>query len=247
MSSSNPTNVLLGNYGNETIALMQWAQETKLSHVTLVWVETGLEASRWRARVMEGRAFAERCGFQGVCLKASPDFSALMKQRHGFPEPRQQWCASLLKGLTLLDWLDEWDPELKATIHLGKTRFSVREQATLSEYVTDSEYYEGRLLRHPLVHDTPAIFKARIEKAGFSYLPHRSFECEPCVNATPYDFAHMEKQDIERMASLEHSLGKTMFSKPMEEMVKKYEGTLKNEGYLEKFYRGCSTPFGCGL
>lgn len=242
-------NIIVGNYGNGTIALMQWAHQQQLPHVTVLYVDTGWSAARWQPRVTAGQAFAKACGFAAETLPASIDFFSLMQQRQAFPTSTQQWCAGILKGLPLLDWLDQQDPTCEATILIGKTRFSSRINQVLSEYVTDSDYYDGRTLRHPLVHETKTSFEALIQQAGFAVLPHRSLECEPCINATEADFQRMALEDVEKLTTLEQILGKPMFSCPIAETVAtaKAQQHPDTERYLEKFDQGCSSPFGCGL
>jgi 3'-phosphoadenosine 5'-phosphosulfate sulfotransferase (PAPS reductase)/FAD synthetase len=142
--------VIHGNYGNHTVALMQWALEQNLSNVFVVSIETGWAASIWAKRVEEGEGLARSYGFNPVRLASSADFISLVKDRKEFPSQKFQWCSSFLKGLTLLEWLDKHDPNGEAIIIYGKRREDSRLNLHLQEYIEASAHHNDRKVWYPL-------------------------------------------------------------------------------------------------
>lgn len=242
-------NVILGNYGNGTIALIQWAKHQALKDVTVVNVDTGWAAARWQERITAGQQLALGYGFQVETILSVPNFADLMQQRKEFPSSKFQWCSSTLKGLTLLDWLDEKDPYCEATILLGKTRFSSRANRQLAEHIKESEFFDDRAVWHPLVHQSQQSFHQLIAETGLSVLSHRSLECEPCINTTCFDLQQLVAVDLQKTQQLEQVVGKHFFPQgPIAQLAK--QATLQqpsdNADYLEAFDKGCSSPFACG-
>ena len=58
--------IIRTQYGDDSIALVQWAYENKLENVQVVYVDTGFAAESWRERIQHGEEHAKRCGFQAV-------------------------------------------------------------------------------------------------------------------------------------------------------------------------------------
>lgn len=244
--------VIQGNYGNATIALMSWAHSRGLSEVVVTYVETGWAGVKWSVRVQEASACAERLGFEVVHLYSGLTFQALVKDRGEFPDQKFQWCAGLLKGVPLLSWLDERDPSGLATVLLGKRRDS-RINHDLAEFIEESEHHGGRRVWFPLINESDESCDARVKSLGFAVLPHRSLECDPCVNCQAADFIRLEALDIEKTAQLEAEVGKSMFqvgseSKSVADMVvwAQSEPVLDKGSFSEAFDMGCGSPFGCG-
>ena len=204
--------VILGNYGNNTIALMQWAVAQQLTETTVVSVDTGWGGSNWQKRISIGESLATKFGFTPIRLKSLVPFAGLTKDRGQFPSQKYQWCASMLKGLPINDWLDNNDLAGSATILLGRRQDESRAQANLEEWVEKSEFHGGRRIWYPLYNKTRQYRDELILAAGFDVLAHRSLECEPCIYSTQADFTRMDHQDIKKTTKLEKVLGKSMFS-----------------------------------
>lgn len=204
-------NILSASYGNDSVALIQWAAEQQTPDVTVTYIDTGWAAAGWMGRVEKCEAWVTSLGFTPVRLKAEMGFEELMRHKKGFPNQRYQWCSGLLKGLPFLKWVDEFDPECKATVLIGKRREESRERADTPEFIDASEYHGGRRVWHPLYLHTESMRDALLRRAGFEPLPHRSQECAPCVNANRNDFKVLTDNDIERVKALEAEVGKTMF------------------------------------
>jgi len=90
---------VFGNFGNNTIALIQWCVEARLNDVVVVHVETGWAADTWERRVSKAMAYIKESGFDSVLLKPKATFQEMVIDRRHFPSPKFQWCAGFLKGL----------------------------------------------------------------------------------------------------------------------------------------------------
>ena len=248
--------IIFGNYGNETIALVQWAAEQALKNVYVVSVDTGWAAKDWEARVSQGEALAKQYYFMPVHLTAKLDFPHLIEQQQNFPSTKYQWCAGFLKGLVFLDWLDSVDFASDALILLGKYRDKSRALARLSEFIEESEYYGERRVWHPLYNLTRVQVKELVQRSGFSWLNHRSLECDPCVNNTYADFMRLQQVDVIKTYELEKIVKKHIFApesygdsvgiEKVIQWVKKQDKSVKVAS-TEISDMGCGSPFACGL
>ena len=105
--------VITANFGNDSVALLRHVYEQKLSDVYVVYVKTGWQACSWPARVKAAKELIQGYGFNYVELAPDMDFAQLVRDRHNFPTIKFHWCANFLKGLPIIDWLDEVDVDLK--------------------------------------------------------------------------------------------------------------------------------------
>ncbi len=248
-------NIISSSYGNDSIALMQWAHDKGLCDVTVVYCDTGWSAPGWEERVALGEFMATLYGFETVRVK-SMGMEALVKLKKGWPGNAQQFCTAHLKGIPFLTWLDEIDKECKAMVLVGKRRSESRARAETPEFVKNSEYHGGRTLWHPLYMHDEDRRDALVRKAGMPLLNHRSQECSPCVNANRPDFLLLTKDQIEQVSDMEVDVGKPMFRPKRFGAVGIY-GVMAWAKYGRKNKRagiedlledeGCGSPFGCGL
>lgn len=249
-------NVISSSYGNDSIALIQWAIAAGLPDVTVCYIDTGWAGMGWMDRVEAGERFASERGFKTVRIRPEVQFSDLMRIKKGFPNQRFQWCSAQLKGIPFLNWLDGVDPEGKAVVLVGKRRAESQERAATPEFIESSDYHGGRKLWHPLYGHTDAERDALLALAGFEPLPHRSLECDPCVNSNRADMRRLSLADIVKTAALEAEVGKTMFrparhngAKGIREVVEwaKYSRGQFTPNQDDLFSVGCGSAFGCGL
>ncbi|MDQ2993531.1 MAG: phosphoadenosine phosphosulfate reductase family protein [Pseudomonadota bacterium] len=224
-------NILFGNYGNHTIALVQWAYEFGLENVTVVNIHTGWHAEHWPARVLSGKALCARYGFQTQELEAPESFTELTLERGRLPTAKFQWCTTFLKAMPLLAWLDEIDPSCNAIIQLGARRQDSRARYDLPAEIDANDYYGGRCVKYPLVDHDNTNFKALIERSGQELLTTPSQECAPCIHSNP---TNLSCQDQQRWRNLLKQIDAT------DTLV-----TPKNES-LEQFDRGCGSHYACG-
>ena len=222
--------IISGNYGDNTLALIQWAKEAALAPVTVVHIDTGWAAQSWQAHVSAGQALVQRYDFTPTTITAKHSFEALVHDRGRFPSQKFQWCAGFLKGLPLLAWLDEIDPDYQATLLLGARRADSRVHTDLPEWLEESEHHGGRRVHYPLYkHDTPAR-DALISKTGLPILGHRSLECDPCIHSARQSLSPASQS---RLAALEAKIGEPM-------------ALPATDPSLEQFDMGCGMPYGCG-
>ena len=204
-------NVISSSYGNDSIALIQWARENNLTDVTVVFVDTGWSSPRWLDRVAKAESWVSSLGFKTANVRPKVQFEELMRLKQGFPNQRFQWCSGMLKGIPFLNWMDVYDPECVGTVLIGKRREESIERADTPEFIERSEFHGDRRVWHPLYLHTEAMRNDLILRAGFEVLPHRSKGCSPCINANKADIRELSQFEIERVKSLEADTGQTMF------------------------------------
>ena len=245
--------VISSSYGNDSLAMIQWAREAGLQGVTVVFIDTHWSAPGWLDRVAMCEEWVRSVGFSAKHIKSPMTFEDLMRHKRGFPNQRYQWCSGTLKGLPFLDWIDEEDTAREAIVMIGKRREESKERADTPEFVYNSEYHGGCTLWHPLyLHDAPARNEL-LFRAGFDPLPHRSKECSPCINANREDLRQLDETEIARLEALESDVGNVMFR------AKKHGGARgirriiiwanSNRGKYndrqETLFSGCSSGY-CG-
>jgi hypothetical protein len=250
--------ILICNYGNDSIALIQWMKEANLHHAsTLISVDTGWAAPTWHLRTQEVRAWAKHQGFKTFHLKSKTTFPDLMRHRGNFPTPQLQWCAGFLKGLPITEWLEspEGDPYGQATIVLAHRRHQSPKRADIHEYIESSEHYLGRTVWHPLLACSETERNRLIQKTPFDVLPHRALECDPCVNSDPNDWLRMDLKTLIATSMLEHALEAPLFPyaapiqdlKTAVEALKHAGATWMPDSSMDRFDMGCGSPYGCGM
>jgi 3'-phosphoadenosine 5'-phosphosulfate sulfotransferase (PAPS reductase)/FAD synthetase len=251
-------NVISSSYGNDSVALIQWAIENDLDDVTVTYIDTGWAGAGWLDRVAIAEEWVRRSGLAALTITPPVQFEELIRTKKGFPNQRYQWCSGILKGLPFLGWLDEADPDCRAAVFVGKRRGESKERAD-TPCITYSEYHGDRMLVHPLYLHTEEERDALVRRAGFELLPHRSLDCDPCVNSNRADFRRLAEEDILKAVALEQEVGKTMFrpvrhrgAKGVEQVVvwaksKPWGRSRFDDDDEDPFGTGCGSSFGCGL
>lgn len=208
-------NVLFCSYGNDSIALIQWAHERGLKDVTCLYSDTGWASCWWPQRVAAGEALANSYGFK-TARTSSEGMIALVKRKRGWPGAggQGQFCTAELKVLPALAWLDQHDPGKEATAITGVRREESTHRSDAPEHVAESERHGGRDLWQPLVRHTEEMRDALLRRAGFKVLPHRSQECYPCINANIDDIRLLTEDRIALIDITERELGHTRKGKP---------------------------------
>ncbi|CRM70705.1 hypothetical protein [Pseudomonas sp. 31 R 17] len=207
--------VLFCSYGNDSIALIQWAHERGLKDVTCLYSDTGWSASWWNERVARGEALAHGYGFATARTK-SEGMLELVKRKRGWPGAggQGQFCTAELKVIPALGWLNSNDPDKEATAMTGVRRCESRHRSDAEEHIMESERHGGRELWQPLVRHDNAMRDALLHRAGFEVLPHRSLECYPCINANIDDIRLLSEDRIKLIDMTERDLGLTKKGKP---------------------------------
>jgi len=248
-------NIISSSYGNDSVALIQWAYENNLQDVTVAYCDTGWSAPGWNGRVERAEQWVKTLGFDVVRIK-SMGMAELVRTKKGFPSNQHQFCTMHLKGIPFLTWIDTVDAGCNAIVMIGKRRVESRARADTPEYIYNSEYHGERTLRHPLYMHSDDDRDGLLRRAGFDVLPHRSRECEPCVNANKSDFMRLEPELIQRVSELEVEIGRSMF-RPKRFNALGIHGVITWAKYGKRKMRldpgeieagaGCDGHYGCGL
>jgi hypothetical protein len=204
-----PDYVIFASFGNDSVALLQWAHERRLQGVTVAYTNTGWAAHKWAERVRIGSAWAQSLGFQTVELP-SMGMAALVSMKQAWPRGgggKFQFCTMHLKEAPALAWLDEVDPDREAVCMVGIRRAESANRASFPEWTEESERHGGRQLHAPLVRHSEVQRDALIALTPLEVLPHRSKECYPCVNARNGEIAAMDEPAIVKVEAIEQRAG----------------------------------------
>ncbi len=196
----------MASFGNDSCALIQWAYEEGLDDVTVLYNHTGWAAPEWAQRVDELSEWVKFIGFK-FAQTESEGFAALAERKMAFPRDGMQFCTECLKGIPTLAWLDIFDPEGDAVIHVGVRREESVRRRNFPEWVEESEFHGGRSVHAPLVRHTEQQRNELLGMAQLAPLPHRSKECDPCVNAGRYDLREVSEEKIVIIENLETKMG----------------------------------------
>ena len=236
------TYYIIGNFGNHSIALAQWAIENITDELKFIAVDTGWAAREWSRRVDTCKRYLEKNHIEVCMLNAKATFADMVRQRGQFPSQKFQWCAGFLKGLAINDFLDEHDPLCQAYLVFGKRKSDSRVNALLSEYQTNSEHYNDRTLWYPLLDCDDNQFHHLIKRSGMAVLAHRSLECQPCIHSSANEIHNLNKHDLIRLNQLEEQVKSKMFP----DSLTKINSMSKKISNIAQFDMGCGSPWGCG-
>lgn len=201
--------VIFVSYGNDSIALLQWAHEQELSGVAVVFTDTGWMADGWAERVERAEAWVRGLGFTPY-RTSSMGFRQLARDKKGIPTQRYQWCSFFLKIEPGMRWLAEHDPDARAVCLVGVRREESDDRAEFPAYLLNSANHGHRVMVAPFVDMTEAERDVLIRRAGFEPLPHRSRECR-CINSNRNDMRRFTDADWQAIAEVEAEVGKTFF------------------------------------
>ncbi len=242
--------IIISNYSKRSLALIQWAAERSLPEVTVCYVDTGWSAQGWLEFVSAAERFCRGRGFRVRRLASRVTFADLMDIKRGFPSRKHQWCSLHLKGITLLQWLDEIDADCRATLLLARGAGGESFEKQVPEFVEESEYHGGRRVWHPLF-DTDDSELERLFSATGLTLPAGCSECAPCINSSAAELCRLSEEDIRRIEELEEELGVPMFTvgDAAESGIRAVIHRAREQNPDDErrpFKYGCSAEFGCG-
>lgn len=199
--------IIFASYGNDSIALMQFAHEKNLKNVAVIYSDTGWSSPLWHERICCGEELAEYYGFTPIRIK-SEGMEALVKRKKGWPMGGgAAFCTAELKVKPAAFWLDQVDPNGDATCMVGVRREESANRAQHPEWVDSSDNHGGRELWSPLVRHKEKERNELIARAGFDVLAHRSSECFPCVHANISDLRQLDEESIARVERIEKEMG----------------------------------------
>lgn len=199
--------------GNDSLALIQWAHENKVSNVTAIYNNTGWSAPWWPERVSIAKEWVESLGFKFVETKGI-GMEELVYNKKAWPRGgggKFQFCTKFLKELPTIQWLDENDPDCEGVCMVGIRReegeSSKSARLTMPEWTEESERHGGRALWAPLVRHRTEDRNALLAKTPFEPLPYRSKECYPCVNAGKGELKLLPEERIIDIERIENTAG----------------------------------------
>jgi 3'-phosphoadenosine 5'-phosphosulfate sulfotransferase (PAPS reductase)/FAD synthetase len=201
--------VIFASYGNDSVALIQWAHEHRLRDVHVVYSNTGWAADWWAGRVKQAEDWVRSLGFtphQTTC----EGMEGLVMRKKAWPRGgggKYQFCTQALKKDPALRWLAENDPNGEATCMTGVRREESENRRDAPEWVTASEEHGGRELHQPLVRHTKTQRDELALKSPLPLLPFRSKECDPCVNANKAELRHLGEASRYRVWRIEQASG----------------------------------------
>lgn len=201
--------VIFASYGNDSIALIQWAHEHGLSGVHVAYSNTGWAVEWWQARVEKTEAWAQSLGFMTHQI-SSEGMDGLLKRKKAWPRGGGgtfQFCTEALKEAPAVEWLETADPLHEITCMVGIRREESANRADAPEWVTSSEKHGWRELWCPLVRHTEAMRNDLLSRTPFEPLPYRSKECYPCVNARKPELRHLDEPTIVKIEAMELRAG----------------------------------------
>jgi 3'-phosphoadenosine 5'-phosphosulfate sulfotransferase (PAPS reductase)/FAD synthetase len=201
--------VMFTSYGNDSIALMQWAHERGLRDVHTAYGDTGWAAPWWPARVAQAEAWARSLGFTPHRIE-SEGMEGLVMRKKAWPRGgggKYQFCTEALKQEPARAWLLLHDPAGDATCMTGVRREESANRRDAPEWVTASEEHGWRELWQPLVRHTVAMRDELALKSPLPLLPFRSKECNPCVNARKPELRHLDDETRGKVRRIEIASG----------------------------------------
>lgn len=201
-------NVIFASYGNDSVALIQWAHEQALRDVTVLYSDTDWAAEKWPARVADGEAWAQSLGF--ATARTSASMLDLVRKKKAWPRGgggKFQFCTLHLKELPALAWLDDCDPDADAVCMVGIRREESDNRTTFPEWTEGSPRHGGRSLHAPLVRHTEAMRDELALRSPMPLLPTKSKECWPCVNANQGELKQLDDAAIIRIEAIETEMG----------------------------------------
>ena len=201
--------VIFASYGNDSIALIQYASDSGLKDVTVVYSDTGWAAHYWDDRVQKAEGWVRSLGFK-VSRTSSEGMQELLNRKKAWPRGgggKFQFCTEALKKEPARKWLNKIDADKNATCLIGVRREESKNRSDHPEWITASEDHGGRELWSPLVRHKEKQRNELITKTPFEVLPYKSKECWPCVNAGKKEIKHLEKGRIDLIELMEKEAG----------------------------------------
>lgn len=202
-------NIIFASYGNDSIALIQWAHEAGMKDVTVAYSDTGWAADYWPARVAKAELWAQSLGFKTVRIPGMT-MEQLVEWKKAWPRGgggKYQFCTMHLKEIPALNWMAAVDPDADAVCLVGIRREESDNRALFPEWAEESETHGGRSLHAPLVRHRIAERNALILKTPLEVLATRSKECWPCVNARKPELKQLQESTIIRIEIIEQRMG----------------------------------------
>jgi 3'-phosphoadenosine 5'-phosphosulfate sulfotransferase (PAPS reductase)/FAD synthetase len=138
-------NVIFSSYGNDSIALIQFALSINLKNTVVLYSDTQWGDKHWELRVTRAEAWVRARGFATDRI-TSIGMKNLVLQRKGWPRQGIQFCTYELKIAPALEWLERNDPDKKAICLVGIRREESQKRRNFPEFTYNSPSHGGRTL-----------------------------------------------------------------------------------------------------
>ena len=205
--------VIFASGGNDSVALVQTFYEERLADPRLthvVYSNTGWSAWWWPVRMNRFRLWVQGLGFNFSEIQ-SEGMEALIRRKKGWPANRPKFCTYELKIKPAMEWLELVDSSKETDCFIGIRRAESKERRSWPRVIERSPSHGGRRLIAPMVEYSEPDRDEVIIRAGWEVLPHRSKECDPCVNANRATFRQLDERDIAKVRQNEQATGRNMF------------------------------------
>jgi 3'-phosphoadenosine 5'-phosphosulfate sulfotransferase (PAPS reductase)/FAD synthetase len=239
-------NIVIANYSIHSIALIKWAKENLDNDFCVLSVDTGFQADNWDDYLQNAFAWLDSENIKYHHLKAENNFSKLVTARKQFPSQKFSWCAGFLKGITLLNKIDEIDPDCEATILLAHRKDMSKASQLLKMNKDEEEKYDFRPTFYPLIDLSFDDIKSLTKDISFCQTTFRSLECQPCIHTTYSDVKKISVKDIQKVIELETMSESYMFdNKSFDTAIN--SDSFRKSNILEELSKACSWEYSCGL
>ena len=236
-------NIIIANYSIHSLALICWAKQNLSDNFCVLSVDTGFAAASWNSYLAAVFDWLTRENINYFHLNSENTFQELVLARKQFPSQKFSWCAGFLKGITLLNKIDELDANGDATILLSH-RKDMSSISQLLKNIDEEERYDYRPLAYPLLNHSYDDICDLTKELPFEPAKH-SLECQPCIHLTQQQFKILTKQDIEKVTDLEVKTNSFMFGDlPFDKLS---DGFFTQKNLLEELSKACSWEYSCGL
>lgn len=237
-------NIIIANYSVHSLGLICWAkQNLEKDNFCVLSVNTGFASTNWNEYLEKVFNWLDDQDITYFHLKSENTFQELVLARKQFPSQQFSWCAGFLKGITLLNKIDEIDPNGEATVLLSH-RKDLSRVSQLLKNIEEEEKYDYRALEYPLLNTTYAEIIKLTENLPFKPANH-SMECQPCIHFTQKEFKNISTQDIQKVIELESQTNNFMFGSHSFDKLNSDFFTQNN--ILEELSKACSWEYSCGL
>lgn len=240
-------NIIIANFSINSIALIEWARNNLKEDFCVLSVNTGFQANNWDEYLQEVFNWLEEQQIKYFHLTAENDFSTLVRARKQFPSQQFSWCAGFLKGITLLNKIDELDPDCEATILLPHRKDLSKASALLKEHIEEEEKYDYRSVWYPLINLSKKDIENITKDLFFCQQIEKSLECQPCIHITRNEASKIATKDIKKVIELEDEIKSYMFGDQTLDTILKSDFFKKNNNILEELSKACSWEYSCGL
>ncbi|API87391.1 hypothetical protein [Francisella uliginis] len=236
-------NIVIANYSIHSLGLICWAKQNLADNFCVLSVDTGFASDNWNKYLNKVFSWLKEENIKYFHLKSENTFQELVLARKQFPSQQFSWCAGFLKGITLLNKIDELDPNGEANILLSH-RKDLSKVSQLLKNLDEEEKYDYRALIYPLLDKRYNEILKLTKRLPFKPVNH-SLECQPCIHMTQNEFIEISKQDIKKVTELENKTNSFMFNNHQFNNLK--DDFFIQNNILEELSKACSWEYSCGL